>query len=77
MKLEALQEFNAEVTALGARIVVLTPELERYTRFPEGLFHPLQHAGCSENKGGHFSRLHWGYLCQPRFEPQGLDAGDI
>jgi hypothetical protein len=32
MKLEALQEFNAEVTALGARIVVLTPELERYTR---------------------------------------------
>ena len=32
MKLEALQQFNAEVTALGARIVVLTPELERYTR---------------------------------------------
>jgi peroxiredoxin len=32
MELEALQEINAEVTALGARIVVLTPELERYTR---------------------------------------------
>jgi peroxiredoxin len=31
MELEALQEINAEVTALGARIVVLTPELERYT----------------------------------------------
>jgi peroxiredoxin len=32
MELEALQEINAAVTALGARIVVLTPELERYTR---------------------------------------------
>jgi peroxiredoxin len=32
MELEALQEINAEVKALGARIVVLTPELERYTR---------------------------------------------
>ncbi|HEY1470460.1 MAG TPA: redoxin domain-containing protein [Candidatus Acidoferrum sp.] len=32
MELEALQEINAEVTALGARIMVLTPELERYTR---------------------------------------------
>ena len=32
MELEALQEINAEVTAVGARIVVLTPELERYTR---------------------------------------------
>jgi peroxiredoxin len=31
MELEALQESNAEVTALGARIVVLTPEIERYT----------------------------------------------
>ena len=31
MELEALQEINTEVTALGARIVVLTPELERYT----------------------------------------------
>jgi peroxiredoxin len=31
MELEALQQINAEVTALGARIVVLTPELERYT----------------------------------------------
>jgi peroxiredoxin len=32
MELEALQEINAEVTTLGARLVVLTPELERYTR---------------------------------------------
>jgi peroxiredoxin len=32
MELEALQEINAEVTALGANIVILTPELERYTR---------------------------------------------
>jgi peroxiredoxin len=31
MELEALQESNAEVTALGARIVVLTGEIERYT----------------------------------------------
>jgi peroxiredoxin len=31
MELEALQEINAEVTALGGSIVVLTPELERYT----------------------------------------------
>src|ERR1700758_4833556 len=32
MELEALQEINSEVRALGAQIVVLTPELERYTR---------------------------------------------
>jgi peroxiredoxin len=31
MELEALQEINSEVRALGAQIVVLTPELERYT----------------------------------------------
>jgi peroxiredoxin len=32
MELEALQTINSEVVALGARILVLTPELERYTR---------------------------------------------
>ena len=32
MELEALQEINSDVHALGAQIVVLTPELERYTR---------------------------------------------
>ena len=32
MELEALQEINSEAKALGANIVVLTPELERYTR---------------------------------------------
>jgi peroxiredoxin len=32
MELEALQGINSEVLALGAKIVVLTPELERYTR---------------------------------------------
>lgn len=32
MELEALQEINSEVKSLGANIVVLTPELERYTR---------------------------------------------
>jgi peroxiredoxin len=32
MELEALQGINSEVLALGANIVVLTPELERYTR---------------------------------------------
>jgi peroxiredoxin len=32
MELEALQEIEPEITALGARLVVLTPELERYTR---------------------------------------------
>jgi peroxiredoxin len=32
MELEALQEINSEVIALGARMVALTPELERYTR---------------------------------------------
>ncbi|HTZ97114.1 MAG TPA: redoxin domain-containing protein [Terriglobales bacterium] len=32
MELEALQEISSEVRALGAQIVVLTPELERYTR---------------------------------------------
>ena len=32
MELEALQEINAEAKELGANIVVLTPELERYTR---------------------------------------------
>jgi peroxiredoxin len=32
MELEALQEIDSEVRALGAQIVVITPELERYTR---------------------------------------------
>ena len=32
MELEALQGINSEVRALGAQIVVLTPELERDTR---------------------------------------------
>jgi peroxiredoxin len=32
MELEALQAINSEVMALGARILVLTAELERYTR---------------------------------------------
>jgi peroxiredoxin len=36
MELEALQEINAEVKALGAQIVVLTPELERYTHHLHG-----------------------------------------
>lgn len=31
MELEALQEIDPEVRALGGRIVALTPELERYT----------------------------------------------
>jgi peroxiredoxin len=32
MELEALKEIDSEVRELGARIVVLTAELERYTR---------------------------------------------
>jgi peroxiredoxin len=32
MELEALQEIDSDVRALGARIVVLTAELEKYTR---------------------------------------------
>ena len=32
MELEALQAIDSEVRALGAQIVMLTPELERYTR---------------------------------------------
>jgi peroxiredoxin len=32
MELEALQQIDSEVRALGSRIVVITPELERYTR---------------------------------------------
>jgi peroxiredoxin len=32
MELEALQEIHSEVRALGAHIVVITAELERYTR---------------------------------------------
>ena len=32
MELEALQQIDPEVRGLGARIVALTPELERYTR---------------------------------------------
>jgi peroxiredoxin len=32
MELEALQQIHSEVRTLGARIVVITPELERYTR---------------------------------------------
>ena len=32
MELEALQEIDSDVRNLGAHIVVITPELERYTR---------------------------------------------
>ncbi|MGA7764883.1 MAG: redoxin domain-containing protein [Candidatus Sulfotelmatobacter sp.] len=32
MELEALQQIHSEVRALGAQIVVITPELERYSR---------------------------------------------
>ncbi len=32
MELEALQQIHSDVRALGAQIVVLTPELEKYTR---------------------------------------------
>ena len=32
MELEALQAIDSEVKTLGARIVALTPELDRYTR---------------------------------------------
>ncbi|MFZ3369340.1 MAG: redoxin domain-containing protein [Candidatus Sulfotelmatobacter sp.] len=32
MELEALQQIYSEARALGAQIVVITPELERYTR---------------------------------------------
>ena len=32
MELEALQEIESEVRALGAHIVAITPELERYSR---------------------------------------------
>jgi peroxiredoxin len=32
MELEALEQIHSEVRALGAEIVVLTPELERYAR---------------------------------------------
>jgi peroxiredoxin len=32
MELEALQEIESEVRALGGHIVAITPELERYTR---------------------------------------------
>jgi peroxiredoxin len=32
MELEALREIHPDVRALGAQIVVITPELERYTR---------------------------------------------
>lgn len=32
MELEALQEIHSEVRALRAEVIVITPELERYTR---------------------------------------------
>jgi len=32
MELEALQQIHSEVQTVGAQIVVITPELERYTR---------------------------------------------
>ncbi len=32
MELEALEQIHSDVRRLGAQIVVLTPELERYTR---------------------------------------------
>jgi peroxiredoxin len=32
MELEALQQIESEIRGLGARLVVITPEIERYTR---------------------------------------------
>jgi peroxiredoxin len=32
MELEALQQVESEIRGLGARMVVITPEIERYTR---------------------------------------------
>ena len=32
MELEALQQVESEICGLGARLVVITPEIERYTR---------------------------------------------
>jgi hypothetical protein len=32
MELEALQQIDSDARTMGARIVVITPELERYTR---------------------------------------------
>jgi len=32
MELEALQEIDSDVRSLGARMLIITPELERYTR---------------------------------------------
>ena len=32
MELEALQQVESEIRGLGARIVVITPEIDRYTR---------------------------------------------
>jgi len=32
MELEALQQVDSQIRSLGARIVAITPELERYTR---------------------------------------------
>ena len=32
MELEALQEVHSDIKALGGQIVVITPEIERYTR---------------------------------------------
>ena len=32
MELEALKDIHSEVRALGAELIVITPELERYTR---------------------------------------------
>jgi peroxiredoxin len=32
MELEALQQIESEIRRLGARLVVITPEMERYTR---------------------------------------------
>jgi hypothetical protein len=43
MELEALQQIHHEVRALGAQIVVITPELERYTRAPQEAKPELRH----------------------------------
>jgi len=51
MELEALQGINSEVRALGAQIVVLTPELERYTRALHKKAEPdVRHADRSSSK---------------------------
>jgi len=71
MSLEAPQEIHADVRAAGARIVALTPELERYTRSLHRKLNlgfdmlTARHLKVAEQFGLVFVLVIWGIFASP------------